>query len=198
MSAISAIVLAAGQSARMPGHNKLLLPLAGKTIIAHSVDNLRASRVSELIVVLGFEADKIQTALAGRNIRFITNPNYARGLSTSIIAGIKAVSENTQAILISLGDLPLIKTSEINRLVSAFESTPPATIAVPVFQGRRGNPVIFDVCYKPEILALRGDAGGKSILARYPQHVLEVEMENDYVLRDIDTPEAYYAIKESS
>ncbi len=191
----SALVLAAGASSRMPGRNKLLLPLGQMTVIEHTVDKLLQSRVAEIIAVLGFEAERVQARLRGRKVKFVINRDYAQGMSTSILAGVNAIAENAQAVMIALGDMPLIEVSQLNRLISAWERESEAAIAVPVFQGRRGNPVIFDICYKPEMLALRGDAGGKAILARYPQRVVAVEMENDHVLRDVDTPEAYEALR---
>ncbi len=192
----SAVVLAAGASSRMPGNNKLLLPLAGKSVIAHTVDNLLQARVTEIIVVLGFDADKIQAALRDRNVRFVMNPDYAQGMSASIIAGIRAMSPEAEALFICLGDLPLVTAPDFDRLITAFQQAPQKAIAVPVFQSQRGNPVIFDVCHKSEMLALRGDVGCKTILAQHPQQVLEVEMAHDHILRDVDTPEAYRAILE--
>ena len=191
---ISALVLAAGASTRMRGRNKLLLPWGDQTVIERTVDTLLQSRVAEVIVVIGFEADQIQAKLCGRNLKLVVNHDYAQGMSTSIRAGMHAVADNAQAVMIALGDMPLSAAAQLNRLISAFEHHTAATIAVPVFQGRRGHPVIFNLCHKTDLLALRGDAGGKSILERHAQGLAVVEMEDDRVLRDVDTPEEYDAI----
>jgi molybdenum cofactor cytidylyltransferase len=195
---ISAVVLAAGMSSRMHGRNKLLMPWAGKTVIAYAVENLMQARVQQVVVVLGFAADKIQAEIRESEVCFVMNQDYAQGMSTSIVAGVQAVSENAQAILISLGDMPLVNASDLNRLISAFEDAHGATIALPVFKGRPGNPVIFNVCHKDEMLKLRGDVGCKSILSCHPQQVLEVEMENAHILCDVDTVEAYEVLSQSN
>ncbi|MGH7493381.1 MAG: nucleotidyltransferase family protein [bacterium] len=191
---IAAIILAAGTSSRMPGRNKLLLPWSGKTVIECTVDSLLQSSVHEIIVVLGFEAEKIRAAMRERKVSFVTNPDYAQGMSTSIVAGVMTVSNEAQGILISLGDLPLVTASDLGLLISAFEQAPRATIVVPVFQGQRGNPVIFHARHKAEMLELRGDIGCKSLLTRHSRRVVEVEMANDHVVRDLDTPEAFAAL----
>lgn len=192
---ISALVLAAGASQRMPGQNKLLLPLGEKTIIAHTVDHHLQSKASEVIVVLGHEAEAVQRALSGREVAFTTNPHFARGLSTSIIAGLQAASKSAQGFLISLADLPLVTFAELNLLIQCFIYAGRYSIVAPVYRGQRGNPVIFDRCHLPEMLAISGDAGCKAILAQHPQRVLEVEMQTDHVLRDVDTVEAYEAVQ---
>jgi molybdenum cofactor cytidylyltransferase len=179
----------------MPRQNKLLLPLGGKTIIAHTVDHLLQSKAGEVIVVLGHEAKAVQRALPGRNVVFITNPNFIQGLSTSIIAGLQAAAKSAQGFLISLADLPLVTFAELNLLIQCFFYAGRYSIIAPAYQGRRGNPVIFDRRHLPEMLAISGDAGCKSILAQYQQLVLEVEMQTDHVLCDIDTLEAYEAVQ---
>lgn len=195
MTRVSALVLAAGASQRMPGRNKLLLPLAGKTVIAHTVDHLLQSKAGEVIVVLGHEAEAVQRALSGREVAFTTNPNFSQGLSTSIIAGLQAASKSAQGFLISLADQPLVTFAELNLLIQCFVYAGRRSIVAPVYQGRRGNPIIFDRCHLPEMLAISGDTGCKAILAQHPQRVLEVEMQTDHVLRDVDTVEAYEAVR---
>lgn len=195
MTRVSALVLAAGASQRMPGRNKLLLPLAGKTVIAHTVDHLLQSKAGEVIVVLGHEAEAVQRALSGREVAFTTNPNFSQGLSTSIIAGLQAASKSAQGFLISLADQPLVTFAELNLLIRCFVYAGRRSIVAPVYQGRRGNPIIFDRCHLPEMLAISGDTGCKAILAQHPQRVLEVEMQTDHVLRDVDTVEAYEAVR---
>lgn len=195
MTRVSALVLAAGASQRMPGRNKLLLPLAGKTVIAHTVDHLLQSKAGEVIVVLGHEAEAVQRALSGREVAFTTNPNFSQGLSTSIIAGLQAASKSAQGFLISLADQPLVTFAELNLLIQCFVYAGRRSIVAPVYQGRRGNPIIFDRCHLPEMLAISGDTGCKAILAQHPQRVLDVEMQTDHVLRDVDTVEAYEAVR---
>jgi molybdenum cofactor cytidylyltransferase len=124
-------------------------------------------------------------------LRFVYNPDYRQGMAGSIHAGLAALSPQAEAVMISLADLPLIQPMELNRLISAFANRKDKSIAVPTFSGQRGNPVIFDLRYKPEMLALRGDVGCKAILLRHPAAVLEVEMPAASILEDVDAPEAY-------
>jgi molybdenum cofactor cytidylyltransferase len=200
---ISALILAAGESKRMAptfhektlkgksGQHKLLLPFAGKTIVESTVDAILQTHVDEVIVVLGHEAEKVRKALQHRPVRLVHNPAYQSGMASSIHAGLAALASDAGAVMISLADLPLVQSSELNLLISSFLSTEEKTIAVPTFAGQRGNPVIFDLRYRPEMLALHGDIGCKSILAHHPEAVLEVEMPTASVLEDVDTVEAY-------
>lgn len=133
----------------------------------------------------------MQTALAHRPVRFVANSRYAQGLSTSIKAGLAAVSSRTRAVLLALGDMPLVEATDLDFLITRFTRAQHATIAVPVFNGRRGNPVLFDICHRSAMLELAGDVGCKMIVERCAHQVLEIEMPNDHVLCDVDTFEAY-------
>jgi molybdenum cofactor cytidylyltransferase len=193
---ISALILAAGESKRMKGQNKLLLPFAGKTIVECTVAAIREANVSEVIVVLGHDAEAVQAVLQKCSVRFVFNPDYRSGMASSIQAGLAAVSPAVSAVMIALADQPLLASEELNLLISAFSQAGKKSIAVPAFRGQRGNPVIFDLRYRAELLALKGDVGGKPILARHPEAVLEVEMSAGNILEDADTPEAYARIRQ--
>ncbi|MDZ7291903.1 MAG: nucleotidyltransferase family protein [candidate division KSB1 bacterium] len=202
---IAALVLAAGESRRLASPNKLLLPFGGTTVVECAVDAILCANVDEVIVVLGYEAEAVRQALGQRPLRFVYNPDYRCGMASSIQAGIATVTPEVGGVMISLADLPLIEPAELNLLIMAFLETkkaaelplktrdrePHGAIVVPTFSGQRGNPVIFDLCYRHEMIRLRGDVGGKSILARHPEAVLEVEMPTASVLEDIDTMEEY-------
>jgi len=189
---ITAIVPAAGMSTRM-GQNKLFLPFQGKPLIGHAVDTLLASAVAEVIVVLGHDAGKLREKLAGKQVRFVDNPSYREGLSTSVRAGINAVSAHAVGIMIYLADQPLLEPDEVNSLIRAFAEARNAhkNIVVPVYQGQRGNPVIVDVSYKEAILDVVGETGCRRVIKRNPDRVLVVEMETDHAIRDVDTMEEY-------
>ncbi len=191
MLKVSAIVLAAGESKRMAGRNKLLLPLEEKTIVECAVDAILEARVDDVIVVLGHEAAAIQKVLQKRALRFIFNSNFRGGMASSIQAGVAALAPSAQTVMIALADQPLITTAEINFLIAEFARATEKSIGVPTFNGQRGNPVLFDLRYREELLALQGEVGGKSILARHPEAVLEVALPAGNILVDADTPEAY-------
>ncbi len=191
MSNLAAIVLAAGESKRMAGRHKLLLPLAGKTMIAWTVEAILAAGLDDVIVVLGHEAAAVQKTLNKKPVRFALNPNYRRGMASSIQAGLAALAPQTQIIMIALADQPLVTAAEINFMIAEFSRVPEKTIGVPTFNGQRGHPVLLDLRYREEMLALQGDVGCKSILARYPEAVFEIAMPARNILEDADTPEAY-------
>ncbi len=188
---ISALVLAAGKSSRTSGCHKLLLLWDHKPIIAHAVDNLLQAGIFEVIIVVGYEAEQILAALASRPVRFVINPDYSQGLSTSIKAGLGAMSPAATAVMLALGDMPLVDATDLGLIVTSYMRAQHATIAVPTFNGRRGNPVLFDLCHRAAMNQLTGDVGCKSIMQQHAREVLEVEMPNDHVLRDVDTLEAY-------
>lgn len=183
----------------MPGKNKLLLPFAGKTIVECTIDAVLQADVDEVILVLGYEAEKIQKVVGDRPIKIIYNPDYRNGMAGSIHAGLKALAPRFSlknlvkkvGVMICLADQPLIQSAELNLLIAAFSQAKEKTIAVPAFKGQRGNPVIFDWRYRAEMLTLKGDTGCKSIIVRHPEAVVEVEMPTGNILEDADTPESY-------
>jgi molybdenum cofactor cytidylyltransferase len=193
---ISAIVPAAGMSTRMGEHNKLLMTYRGKFLIEHAVDTLLASRVSEIIVVAGFEADKLNAALRGKLVTIIDNPDYREGLSTSIKTGISAISREATAIVIYLADQPMLEPGDVNQIIDAYAKAREAgkSIVVPFHKGQRGNPVIMDASFKEEIMDVAGDVGCRKVIKRNPDKVLVLEMETDHVIRDIDRMEDYEAL----
>ena len=189
---ITAIVLAAGESRRMGSANKLLLRFGETTLIERVVHTVRQSEAGEVIVVLGHQAEGVRAVLDGHDVVFVENDRYHEGMITSIHAGVRAVSPEATGFMICLSDLPLIEPEELNRLIEAFkEAVRERPIVVPTFEGRRGNPGLFPVHYKPQLLDHHGLMGCKEIVQQNPDTVLEVAMATDHVLRDVDTMEAY-------
>jgi molybdenum cofactor cytidylyltransferase len=186
---ISAIILAAGESKRM-GRVKQLMTLGDSTILEKVIDNVIGSEVNEVIVVLGYKVDEVKKTIMPKQVKIAINPDYVKGMSTSIVAGIKMADRNTEGLMIVLGDQPFIDSKTIEDLITAF-SMGNKGIVLPVFQGRRGNPVIFSTKYKNELLSLKGDIGGRDIVSRNPDDLLELTVDCEGVLTDIDTPESY-------
>jgi molybdenum cofactor cytidylyltransferase len=188
----SALVPAAGMSTRL-GRNKLLLPFNGRSMIAHAVDTLLASKLDEIIVVLGYESDRVKEAIGQRRIKIVENLRYREGLYTSINAGLAAVSSHARAILIYLTDQPLIEPEEINFLIDSFSEAAKANkrIVVPLFKGQRGNPVLVSSAYRASMLGISGRTGCRRVIEQYPGDVHTIEMQTDHVVRDIDTIEDY-------
>ena len=190
---ISAIILAAGESRRMGVQNKLLLQIDSEVLIRKFVKSVSNSLVDAVLVVVGFEAEKIKAVLHDQSVKFVENPSYEEGMTTSIQSGVKASSNESTGLMICLADMPFAETSDLNLLIQAFndyQSTESSLIIVPVFQGKRGNPVLFSEVFSDKILTHKGE-GCREIVRQFPHYVKEVSMENDNLLRDIDTPEDY-------
>lgn len=187
---VAAIVLAAGRSSRMGGPNKLLENLGGRPVVRHVVEAALASHASPVIVVTGHDEARVKAALAGTDVRFVDNPAYADGLSTSVKAGVAALPENTAGAAICLGDMPGISAALLDRMIGAFEPERGALIVVPVRQGRRGNPVLWAKRFFPDLLRLEGDIGARKLTESYAEGVVEFETADDGAFFDIDTPDA--------
>ncbi|HWK45778.1 MAG TPA: molybdopterin-binding/glycosyltransferase family 2 protein [Stellaceae bacterium] len=190
---IAAIVLAAGQSRRMGERNKLLIEVAGKSMVAHAVDAARGAGVSQIIVVTGHEPGDVAAALAGRPVRLVHNPRFAEGMAGSIGAGIGALGDDIDAAIIMLGDMPRVAAAELGRLIAAYNPVEGRAIIVPTRHGRRGNPVLWDRSCFAELGRLRGDVGARGLIDAHADWLAEIEMVDDHVLLDIDTPEALAA-----
>jgi molybdenum cofactor cytidylyltransferase len=186
---LSAILLAAGESKRM-GKTKQLMPLGRSTLLEQTIDNLLDSSVDETIVVLGHKAEEIAGKIAGRPVKIVINPDYSQGMSTSVIAGLMLVDPRSQAVMLAMGDQPLVASITINQLVETFNQNKKG-IAVPTYRGRRGHPIIFDIKYKAELFTLKGDIGGREIIRNHPEDVLMVAVDSESIISDIDTQEDY-------
>jgi molybdenum cofactor cytidylyltransferase len=189
---ISAILLAAGGSKRM-GKPKLLLKWGQSTIIEKSVDTLLASKIDELIVVIGDQARPILRRLGSRRLKTVINRQYRMGMSTSIQRGLGQVNSKSEAILIALADQPFIETDLINHLIDVYCQNPHG-IVLPSYKGKRGHPVILNrFRYQGEMGNLTGDVGCRPILNCHPEDILEVDVESEGAIADIDSWEEYRA-----
>jgi len=187
---ISAILLAAGESRRM-GKPKLLMPIGKSTVLEQAIDNLLNSRVSETIVVLGYKAEEVRLKIATKPVKIAVNPDYQQGMSTSIATGLKLVDDRATAVMLALADQPFIDGKIIDRLIQQFQ-THKKGIVIPVYQGRRGHPIVFAIEYKTELLGLKGDVGGREITQEHPDDILEVAVSSPGINIDIDTMSDYH------
>ena len=192
---VAVIVLAAGRSTRMGGPNKLLAELEGKKLVRIATEQARASKASDVIVVTGHQGDLVEQALAGLDVKFVRNPDFASGLATSVKAGIAAVPSEADGAVICLGDMPQIDAGLIDRLIDAFAPDRGHLIVVPVAEGRRGNPVLWSRRFFPDLMAIEGDIGARHLIGRYSEAVVEVPVTGNGALVDVDTPEALRGVK---
>jgi molybdenum cofactor cytidylyltransferase len=192
---IAAIVLGAGRSSRMGGPNKLLAEINGKPLIRMVVEQAMASRARPIIVVTGHQRDRVEAVLSGLPVKFVHNPHFADGLGTSLRAGIAALPADVDGAIVCLGDMPQVDAPLIDRLIGALDPDKGALIAVPVMEGKRGNPVVWSRRFFPELMAVEGDVGARYLIGRYAEAVAEVPVSGTAVLTDVDTPEALQAVK---
>jgi molybdenum cofactor cytidylyltransferase len=196
---IGAIVLAAGHSSRMRSSglnaNKLIQPLDGRPMVRHAVEAALKSAASDVVVVIGNEKDQIAMALEGLPVIFCNNPDYSKGLSTSLISGLNALPKECDGALVLLGDMPAVDAHLLDRLIAAFDPEEDRAIIVPVHGGRRGNPVLWARRFFAEIRELSGDIGARALLTPYAALVCEIEASSDAPFTDIDTEEALSAFR---
>lgn len=190
---IVALVLAAGRSSRM-GSNKLLLDLDGRPIVAHVVAEAAAAGIADIVVVTGHQAGKVKAALADAGVRIVEARDYATGMAASLKAGLKALPADADAVLILLGDMPQVSAGLIRAIVAAYSPLEGRAIVLPVADGKRGNPALFDRRFFAEMLALEGDIGARHIIAANGEVVAEVPADPGQIFVDVDTPEAYQAM----
>jgi molybdenum cofactor cytidylyltransferase len=192
---VSAVVLAAGRSTRMGGPNKLLAELNGQRLVRIVTEQALASKAKDVIVVTGHQAELVEKALAGLNVTFVRNPDFAGGLASSVKAGISAVPAHADGAVICLGDMPMISAGLIDHLIEGFAPDRGNLIAVPVSDGRRGNPVLWSRRFFNELMTLDGDIGARHLIAKHNEAVAEIPVEGDGAFLDIDTPQALEAAR---
>jgi molybdenum cofactor cytidylyltransferase len=179
----------------MGGPNKLLAEIDGVPMVARVAQRLLASRARPIIAVLGNQADAVDSALGKLPVERVRNPEFAEGLSTSLKRGIAALPADLDGVIVCLGDMPLISGRHLDRLIAAFNPLEGRAIIVPTRRGKRGNPVLWSRQFFPQMAALAGDVGAKHLIGEHAELVAEVEMDDDAVLLDIDTPEALDAFR---
>ena len=192
---IAALVLAAGQSRRMGSRNKLLARIDGVPMVARVVDAALASVNGGVYVVTGHEHEQVARVLAGRDVRFVHNPRYADGLSTSLASGLAELGEDVDGALICLGDMPRVTDDHIKKLVEAFDPLEGRAICVPLWAGKRGHPVLWARRFFAEMSDIKGDVGARHLLGEYAELLSEIPVDDDGVLLDVDSPAALRAIR---
>jgi len=204
----AAIILAAGSSSRMGGgRHKLLLPLNDRPVLAHVIDATLASQARPILLVLGHQADQVRLQInpytIHPDITLIDNTVYLQGMSTSMHIGLQKLissdykkaqsSYQVDSVLILLGDQPMITPLVINTLIAKYRETGKRIVA-PLYGGKRGSPVLFDMSLFPELLEVTGDEGGRTVLEHHRQEVELVEMGDAQANYDVDTWEAYQQV----
>jgi molybdenum cofactor cytidylyltransferase len=185
---VAAIVLAAGRGARFDAaRGKLLADYGGRPLVRRAVEAALGSKASKTIVVTGHARDEIERALAGLPVVFAYNPDFAIGMASSLRAGLAHAADSAGALAL-LADMPGVTSAILDRLIAAFNCAPDRVAVAPVYQGRRGNPVLLGRSLFPRVALLKGDEGARRLLAS-TEGVLEIAVDEKSVLADIDTRE---------
>jgi len=183
------LILAAGRSERM-GSAKLLLPWGDKTVIEAVVRAALDSEADGTAVVVGSRADEIGRAIEKYPVHVLDNPDFEKGMLSSVQRGFDGIPEGGRAVLVLLGDQPFITGALINQVISAYRETGKG-IVLPVHEGRRGHPVLVDLKYRNDVMGLDPEIGLRELLRRHPGDIFALGVESPGVGMDLDTPEDY-------
>ena len=182
---ISAILLAAGQSKRMNGENKLAKEIQGIPLIKLSVKNILASSINELIIVLGHQREIIEKLIdKNEKIKFIFNKDFESGMASSIKTGLDNLSEKTESFFICLGDMPMVSHDIYDQLIKSKDNK---EIIVPTYKRQQGNPVLFNKSMKEKIMSITGDVGAKKILELNKDKILNLEINDQSISKGFNT-----------
>ncbi len=183
---VGGVVLAAGESRRFDGGNKLLAAVEGTPIVRRSAATLLDSRLDDVVAIVGHEAEAVQNAFDGLEMVVRRNEEYTEGQSTSVREGIVASRERGwDAVVFALGDMPFVSPSTVNTLLDAYAAGEGSIVAA-AYDGTRGNPVLFDASHFDALAQVTGDRGGRRLVGENPNSVL-VETEDPGTVRDIDS-----------
>ena len=196
---ISSILLAAGQSLRMKGENKLTKEINGVPLIKYAVKNILGSAVDELIIVVGHEKEMIEKIIENnKKIKFVYNSNFASGVATSIKIGLDNISKKSEAFFICLGDMPNVNQNIYNKLIKSrnnynkkYSTKYKKEIIIPTFEEQYGNPILFSKFMKEKIMKVKGDNGAKEIIQLNKDKILNIPFTQDGILLDFDTEDNF-------
>ena len=191
---IYGIILAAGEGKRM-GKVKLTLPLGDKKLIEWVLQAAKLTPLDKYFLVVRPEDKEIIKIGKKWGAEIVFNPDFRKGMSTSIKkALLKINTQEVEGFFLILGDQPLITSRIINKLIKSF-SPGKGEIVVPYFKNKRGNPVLFDICWKDELMAVTGDVGGRVLIKAHPEKIKRVNISDETILFDIDREEDYEKMK---
>lgn len=181
---ISAVLLAAGISKRFGKEDKLLSKYKKKSLLIYALENLKKSKVSEIIIVTGKNHKELSYKIKKNSrIRLIYNKNYSKGMSSSLLAGMRKINKNSKGFLICLADMPKIKSATYNKIIQFFKKNPNLPL-IPFFKSQSGNPVCFPMSFKAKLRSLKGDRGAKKILQKNKFNKINIKSKS--ILIDFD------------
>lgn len=188
---VSTVILAAGLSSRMEFGPKLLLDVGGEPMIRRTVRNVLEIEPSEAVVVTGHCADEVEAALAGLPVRCVYNAAYREGQPSSVAVGIRSLEAPCDAVMVMLGDQPLVTPEHLRAVVDMFATLRDRSILAPHHRGARGNPVVFAAKHIPSVVSGGLTLGCRKLIETLPDEVAAVEFDSDVFTADCDTRTDY-------
>jgi len=189
---IAAVILAAGFSSRM-GRFKPLLPLGNGSILHRDISLFQKAGIKDIVVVSGYRREDVQPEIEKSNVRVVFNPSYSKDMFSSVIAGLSAVIPGTEAVFVLPVDIPLVKPSTIVSLLTAYHANKDHLI-YPTFKGSRGHPPLIPSVFVKDIIKWKGSGGLNGALKQIDRQVIDIEVPDENILFDIDTPEEYQTL----
>jgi molybdenum cofactor cytidylyltransferase len=183
---VAGVLLAAGTSSRM-GRNKLFLPLGGISVLRRAVAAARGAGLDPVLVVLGHESDRALAELQGLPCTPVINEEYARGMNTSVRAGISAVPDDASAAVVMLADMPFVTAGMVRGLMERYRSSE-TPLVVSTYGDVLAPPILYGRALFPELRALDGDGCGKRVVKAHREEAVEVAWD-PVALADLDVPE---------
>ena len=183
---ITAILLAAGKSRRIPSENKLIKIFKGKPLINHILKSLIKSKVNKIVIVLGYDHIKIKKLLLkSKKITLIINKNYKNGISSSIKSGLKKITRKNRGFMITHSDMPFIKLSHINKIyVSLLKNN--NLVHAMKYKNRIGNPIGFNISVLDRFKKIKGDIGAKYMVKRLKKDTKFIKVTSNKIFKDFD------------
>lgn len=191
---VSAVLLAAGESRRMGATNKLSLSVDGEPLLRRTALEMLASRLGEIVVVLGHQPEVARDLLQGLPLTLVDNPHYREGQMTSVHCGLANLSRPAAGVMICLADQPRLERDDIDFLVDAYHHRCDRPVLVPTFAGQRGNPIILSYAQRGAILAGKRNLGCRRLIETHPELVWPCPVDSDHFTVDVDTPEDYTSL----
>ncbi len=189
MVKIGGILLAAGKSTRMPGELKQLVSISGVPLARRCAEILIKGGISPLVIVIPPRNEALSGSFSGMPAMVVENHKNGDGMSSSLIKGMEHLGGDIDGVAIALADMPLIRPGTVRLLVEGYAGTE-RNIVYPVYRGKRGHPVLFNLLkYRHRIGGLTGDAGARTIIKENPRDLCEIEVDDPGVIFDIDTHE---------
>ena len=186
---VAGVILAAGEAKRM-GRNKLLLPWGQTTVLGQTIANVARSGLHSCLAVTGYEHEHAEAIARAHGVETRRNDDYATGMITSVQAAVRHLPETVEALMVVLGDQPMVSPAIIDELIQAYAAGPKGLVA-PAYRGKRGNPVVIDRRFFTELLALPPDDAPRTLLKRHPDELLTLDVAEESILRDLDWPQDY-------